>query len=150
MDAFDVSGHSDDRFWARPSDLVGVGFLETAEKNGDQIVVGIRCRKLLFYFDSSVLASIGDLYNLKDIPLETRVAFSGNVRSITAHGVRLGRLHVRPCDVPIEKAVLTPIRDTKGRKILFGEICIPDPDPDQPSFIMFRDGERVQLGAKEE
>ena len=144
-----VGSHPDDQYWSRPADLAGVGFLAGVSKDGDQLTVEVRCRDLIFYLESTILASVGDLYNVKDIPLESRVSFSGNIRSLTPKGVRMGRLHIRPCEVPIEKAVLTPDRDLAARKILFGEVCIPDPDPDQPSFIMLLVGDQVRLGYQE-
>lgn len=149
LGGFDLHGHPDDRYWARPSDLAGVGFLRLAEVQGDRTQVEVRVRNLTFYLDTTILASIGDLANLRDITLGARVAFSGSVRSITERGVRLGRLNLHPCAVEIEKAVLTPTRDAATKTILFGEVAIPDPDPGNPSFLLFLEGNNVRLGARE-
>lgn len=150
LGAFGADGHPEDRFWARPSDLAGVGFLRDARVDGDRLRVEVWVHNLLFYLDSTILASFGDLANIRDIPFGARVAFSGNVRAITDEGVRLGRLNMHPCGVPIERAVLTPTRDESNRTILFGEVAIPDPDPGQPSFLVVIGGKGVHLATEED
>jgi len=106
--------------------------------------VVIRCQGLDYYLDTRNLACFGDLHNLKDIPLGTRVVFSGNVRVTNDRGIRMGRLTVLPVALRIEKAVMTPAYRADGA-IYLGEGSIPDPNPSAPSLSFVKVGDTICL-----
>lgn len=141
---YGLEGHPDDRFWARVSDLSGIGTLRVADQRAGSLQVEIYCNGVVVYLDTTNVASVGDLANLSRIAIGSGVAFSGAVRTLDSRGVRMGRLLVEPCEVMSSKAVLTPSIRHSG-VIEFGEISIEDPSPSSSAFFIVPGAARPEL-----
>lgn len=139
MSQFGMDGHPEDRFWARQSDLIGVGMLrfvgrsKAPDKQVSNLVVEIVSGGLLIYLSTSNPACWGDLWNLERVPVNSKVAFSGSVRSFDGRGVRMGRLEIQPCAEAPDRALFMP-KVRYGGLIELGEGVTDDPAPHQATF----------------
>jgi len=127
--------HPEDIYLVRKADTNGVGFLRKADYRGGRLQVDVEAGGVTLYLDTTNPQAITALFNLSDLQIGTRVTLSANIRCIDTRGVRLGRLSLMPCDVPIDKAIFRPAVRSHGL-IRLGEGDMVDPDPSASGFYI--------------
>lgn len=136
--------HHEDRFWARPGDLTGIGLLQIAESRAGRLQVSILSDGVVYYIDTTNIACMGDLWNIRTMESGIRVAFSGNVRDLTERGVRMGRLSVEPVSFRVDRVIFAP-RVRENGMIYLGEGVVQDPNPSATNLCFTMDGRTLRL-----